>query len=269
MIISRGCPYHCRFCSGPGEQNHFTREVNGKRVPYIRSRSVDNVLGELQELERTYHFRSIHFHDDQFILNPLWTWKFLDALKETGLDNKQWWVGSRADIILRNKELVLEMKKCGLSIMSIGFESFSDPLLEFWNKGITAKMNYEAAQFLKDNEIRVYSNIIMGAPRSDGKWHIEDDMKNIKALKKIKPDISSWSLFTPVPGSELYRWCIDKNLLTTGDMGSRLANESKIKGINHHRICILMDEVTNRYWFQKVYDRLMILPAGLSKAPKV
>jgi coproporphyrinogen III oxidase-like Fe-S oxidoreductase len=96
------------------------------------------------------------------------------------------------------------MKKAGLDIMSVGFESFSDELLTFWNKGTTSQMNHDAAKFLNDNEIRIFSNTIIGAPRADGKWYIEDDIANIDAIKKIKPSHISWSLFTAVPGSELY-----------------------------------------------------------------
>jgi anaerobic magnesium-protoporphyrin IX monomethyl ester cyclase len=264
FMNSRGCPYHCRFCSGPGEQNHFTINSDGNRKPYIRSRSVENAILELQELDSKYHFKGIQFHDDQFILNPVWTDKFCDAIIENGLDNKRWWVGSRADVILRNKSLVLKMKKAGLDIMSVGFESFSDELLTFWNKGTTSQMNHDAAKFLNDNEIRIFSNTIMGAPRADGKWYIEDDIANIDAIKKIKPSHISWSLFTAVPGSELYQWCIDKGLSVAGNTGLRNSDESKIKGVNLRQIRILIDEVIpeGRPFYHNWYDRVRLFLEG-------
>jgi radical SAM superfamily enzyme YgiQ (UPF0313 family) len=264
FIISRGCPYHCRFCSGPGEQNHFTIDSGGNRKPYIRGRSVENAIEELLELDHKYHFKGIQFHDDQFILNPAWTDKFCDAVVDHGLDNKSWWVGSRADVILRNKPLILKMKKVGLDIMSIGFESFSDELLKFWNKGTTVQMNYEAAKFLNDNEIRIFSNTIMGAPRADGKWYIEDDYANINALKKIKPSHVSWSLFTAVPGSELYQWCIDKELSVAANVGFRWGDEDKIKGVNRRRIRIMMDECLpdSRPIYHNWYDQVRLFLEG-------
>ena len=264
LLMYRGCYGKCRFCCGCGEQNHFTKEVNGKRVPNIRGRTVANVIKELTILEDKYHFKSVQCHDDQFIMNPQWTWDLMGELKENGLDNKKWWVGSRADVILRNKPLVLEMQKCGLDIMSVGFESFSNELLQFWNKGTTAEQNYEAAKFLKDNGIRVFSNIIMGAPRPDGKWHIEDDLKNIEAMKKIKPDHASWSIFTAVPGSDLYQWCIDEGLTVAKNAGFRTADETKIKGVSNRRIRVMMDEIPSvkRPWYHTMHDRVMMMVEG-------
>jgi hypothetical protein len=256
--------HNCKFCSGPGEQNHFTRIVGDKRVPYVRGRSVDNVIRELTELDDRYHYRSIHFDDDQFIMNIDWTWKFMKALKDNALDTKRWWAGSRADVILRNKDLVLEMRDCGMEVMSVGFESFSDELLQFWGKGTTVQQNFEAAQFLNDNGIKIFSNTIMGAPRPDGKWHIEDDERNLAAMKRINPAHVSWSIFTAVPGSELYQWCIDKGLVVAKSPGFRGADEDKIKGINHRRIRLMMDtlESTKRLWYHTLHDQLMLIWEG-------
>jgi anaerobic magnesium-protoporphyrin IX monomethyl ester cyclase len=264
VLMARGCPHKCKFCSGPGEQNHFTRIVGDKRVPYVRGRSVDNVIRELTELDDRYHYRSIHFDDDQFIMNIDWTWKFMKALKDNALDTKRWWAGSRADVILRNKDLVLEMRDCGMEVMSVGFESFSDELLQFWGKGTTVQQNFEAAQFLNDNGIKIFSNTIMGAPRPDGKWHIEDDERNLAAMKRINPAHVSWSIFTAVPGSELYQWCIDKGLVVAKSPGFRGADEDKIKGINHRRIRLMMDtlESTKRLWYHTLHDQLMLIWEG-------
>lgn len=265
ILMVRGCPYRCKFCSGPGEQNHYTKvDSEGNRKPYIRGRSVQNVIDELLVLDQKYHYKSIQFLDDQFIMNPAWAWDFMKALKEYGLDSKQWWAGSRADVILRNKDLVLEMQRCGLDIMSVGFESFSDELLRFWGKGTTVAQNFEAAQFLNDHGIRIFSNTIMGAPRPDTKWHIEDDWRNIEALKLIKPSFASWSIFTAVPGSELYQWCIDNNLTVAKNTGIRAADENKIKGISYRKIRVMMDEIDScrRPWYHTMNDRLRALIEG-------
>jgi radical SAM superfamily enzyme YgiQ (UPF0313 family) len=266
VLMARGCPYHCKFCCGAGEQNHYTKVgCDGKRIPYIRGRSVENVIVELQYLVDTYGTRSIHFSDDQFILNPEWTRNLMMAMQDNGLDNLQWWAGSRADVILRNKELVLLMRDCGMDVMSVGFESFSYEMLKFWNKGTTVAQNFEAAQFLNDNGIKIFSNVIMGAPRPDGKWHIEDDERNIAAMKQIHPFYASWSIFTAVPGSELYRWCVDNNLIAdSANSGIREANENKMKGISYRRIRAMMDgiEGCHRPWYHHWHDKLMLLVEG-------
>src|SRR5512136_2849091 len=52
LITSRGCPYQCAFCAS----SHFF----GKRV---RTRSVDSVLNELEEIYHRYHFNAVAFVD--------------------------------------------------------------------------------------------------------------------------------------------------------------------------------------------------------------
>ena len=57
MLTGRGCPWTCRFCCGPGEQNLFTaptRDGSDRRRPAIRRRSVAKVLDEMEELHRRY-----------------------------------------------------------------------------------------------------------------------------------------------------------------------------------------------------------------------
>jgi radical SAM superfamily enzyme YgiQ (UPF0313 family) len=149
-------------------------------------------------------------------------------------NNVKWWAASRADIIIKYPELFAEMKGAGLKMLSVGFESFSDRILKWLNKGTTVADNYAAAKILRKLGIQIYSNVIFGIPYSDGRWYREDDIKTAKAISIIKPEILSSSFFTPVPGSYLYEFCKDNNLmLSSASLGSRSPNENKIKGVDY------------------------------------
>jgi radical SAM superfamily enzyme YgiQ (UPF0313 family) len=225
VLKSRGCPYHCKFCCGPGEQNHYTRLVDGERRAYVRSRSVDHLMGELDQLYDRYKFKSIIFHDDQFILNKEWVREFCQRKQTSRFKSARWWAASRADVILKNRDLLMEMRDAGLSVLSIGLESFSSELLSFWNKGTTPEMNYAAAEYVKSLGIKLYSNLIMGAPRENGKWYIKDDIANLRAVRTLKPEICAYSYFTPMPGSQLYDWCNENDLTLSNNTGERSAND--------------------------------------------
>ena len=253
IISFRGCYAKCRFCSAHGERDHFTRlNAEGKRVPYLRGRSVENVIAELKELDAKYHYEGIQFLDDQWIMNPEWMWKFCYEIEKAGLAGKNWWIGTRVDVLLKNKELMLRMKEVtGEMMVSVGWESFSQYHLDFWEKGTTVQQNWEAAAFLREHGFKIFGNVIMGAPREDSKWYREDDIKNIEAMKKIKPDWMSWSIFTAAPGCDLEQWCIDNGLSSAHNVGFRNAGESKIKGVDWRWI---RRQMSDRPFWHDWYD---------------
>jgi len=249
MLTKRGCPWQCRFCCGPGEQNLYAVEKDGVSIPSIRTRSVRNVMEELAQLYRKYRFRSIIFHDDQFVLQPKWAEDFCSSMHEYGFAEKgiEWWAASRADVIVRHPELFKKMKEAGLSMLSVGFESFSSRMLKWINKGTTIEQNWEAARILKELGIQIFGNFMFGVPYSDGKWHPEDDVETAKAISQIKPEIVSASFFTPIPGSYLHDFCAKNSLVlsnATNKLGLRIPNENKIRTVDYEFLNHLLSTVT-------------------------
>ena len=236
ILIGRGCPWACRFCCGPGEKNLYTISKGDKRIPFVRQRSVSNVMEELVQLHKRYRFRSIVFYDDQFVINPEWVRDFCKAMHDYGFAemNVRWWAASRADIVIKFPRLFAEMKKAGLKTLSIGFESFSDRMLKWINKGTTTSDYWRAVRFLQKLDIQIYGNFILGIPYEDGNWYQEDDIRTVIGMLKIKPDIESISFFTPIPGSYLYNFCKNNGLiLEKASLGLRFTGERKIKNVDY------------------------------------
>ncbi|MBN1867384.1 B12-binding domain-containing radical SAM protein [Candidatus Sumerlaeota bacterium] len=250
MLTRRGCPWQCRFCCGPGEQNLFTRSsprAEGVRVPHFRARSVENVIAELEAIEKRRPFRSIVFHDDQFLVNRRWVETFCDAFREAGFVEKgiRWWAACRADMICRYPETLRAMRDAGLQVVSIGFESFSDPLLEWMRKGTTREQNLRAAEICRDLGLDLFANAILGMPRGDGGWRIEDDLATLEAMREIEPKHFSPAFFSPIPGSWFYEWAM-KNDWMPDDVapqraGQRTPSEAKIRGVDYERLRGLLD----------------------------
>lgn len=222
LVTKRGCPWQCRFCCGPGEQNLYTRpRVDGSRAPAVRGNSVKRAIAELQYMQEKYRFKSFSVADDQFIFNPKWNWEFTQALHDIGFVKKgiTWTCFIRADMICRNQELVAAMGKAGLRLVQIGFESFSQAMLDFIEKGTTVEQNVEAAKILRRNNMGILANYILGMPR-DGGWHREDDQMTVDAIRAIQPDVYSPSFFAPLPGCDLYQYCVDNDLIVYKDVTS-------------------------------------------------
>lgn len=198
IITGRGCKYNCSYCQ-PAERFIFGRKV--------RQRSVSNVLAELQVLWDRYRFRSFMFHDDCLTEDRDWVVAFCQAYRSAGF-TQPFFCQSRADIIVKNEDMVQLMAQAGLRGYFIGFESGSDRVLRFIRKGTKRRDNLEAARICKKYGIAIWANYMLGLPTETK----EEVLETISMLKEIDPDYYSPAFYTPHPGSDLYDYCVENNL---------------------------------------------------------
>ncbi len=77
-MASRGCPYTCSFCFN----NFFSKLPEEKRGKYVRQRSVDHVLHELNHAKKKYKIKYVDFQDDVFTVNKPWIKEFTERYKQ-------------------------------------------------------------------------------------------------------------------------------------------------------------------------------------------
>ncbi|MHB1133332.1 MAG: B12-binding domain-containing radical SAM protein [Chloroflexota bacterium] len=247
IIAGRGCLYNCSFCQ-PAEKILF-----GGRV---RRRSVANVIAELEYLRERYHFRSLLIHDDCLTEDRDWVMEFCRAYREHGFD-QSFFCQSRADIIVKNEDMVALMRSVGLSGFFIGFESGSQRMLKFMRKGTTVAQNVEAARVCRRHGIRVWANYMLGLPTETR----EDIQATVSMLKEIDPDWYSPAFYTPHPGSDMYTYCLENDLSLIKDHDSYRRNptEVKIKGHDYDYLLRALHESMRR----KPVNRLRRQAKGL------
>ncbi|MFH1176157.1 MAG: radical SAM protein [Acidobacteriota bacterium] len=263
LLTGRGCPFGCRFCCGPGEQNLYTQPSPSdpsRRIPSLRRRSVANVIAELEALSSRYQMRSAVFHDDQFLLAPRWVLDFCEALHRTGFVRRKlrWWAACRADVICRYPEVIAAMRRAGLKVISIGFESFNDAILDWLAKGTTCEQNFRAAEICHQLGLEIFANVMLGIPRPDGSWALADDRETLAAIEKIRPRYVSPSFFTPAPGSWLYDWW-RSTFPAAADGGSRFGRRDPgpgaIPGVDYSLLATLASGCVARF-SHPLHDRL-------------
>ena len=223
VLAGRGCSYNCYFCSPAGKLMHGYR---------IRRRSVDDVIKELSYLQETYGFRSLQFWDDCFTEDGKWIDEFRAAYTNAGF--KQPFIcQTRADIIAKNPDMIKRLKRAGLVMACIGFESGSDRILKFANKGATLKQNLAAAGVCKRLGIKIWAFNMFGFPTETK----AEALDTVRMIKKIKPYRSSAAFFTPHPGSHFYDYCKkhDLSLIDDHDDFVRFPeiDKAKIKGVDY------------------------------------
>ncbi len=221
IIAGRGCIYNCSYCQ-PAERRIFGRGV--------RRRSVPNVIAELKDLQARYRFRSFMFHDDCLTEDRDWVMAFCQAYRAEGF-TQPFFCQSRADIIVKNEDMVEMMAKVGLKGYFIGFESGSNRVLRFIRKGTTREINLQAARVCRKYGISIWANYMLGIPTETK----EEVLETISMLREIDPDYYSPAFYTPHPGSDLYAYCLKNDLsLIKGHQGYRRdPNEPKIKGVDY------------------------------------
>ncbi|MDD3958495.1 MAG: radical SAM protein [Candidatus Izemoplasmatales bacterium] len=227
VMAARGCPFRCAFCQ-PIENNHF-----GKK---LRRRSVNSLIGELKMLKEKYHPDCVMIHDDTFFVQPKWIEEFIEKYPTVGLP---FWAAARADGICKNEDLFRRTVKIGWDLVSVGFESGSQKILDLMLKDTTVEENYESAQIIKSTGAKVYANYILGLP-----WETQEDVNaTTRMVKTINAEMPSWSFFTPYPGCELGDYCI-KNGLSLLDRNhyDRCPFGNKVKGVDYDFINRVLKE---------------------------
>src|SRR3989338_3294052 len=111
IMSSRGCPFNCTFCAG--------HKVSGRQW---RSRSVENILEEIEYLHKEYGIKEIDFWDDNFTLDRARVERFCESLKALGRDYK-WWCPNGVHLNTLDKELLSTMKESGCYAIAFGVES--------------------------------------------------------------------------------------------------------------------------------------------------
>ena len=220
-IAGRGCLYNCNYCQ-PAE-----RLIFGKGV---RRRSVSHVIRELHELESKYHFNSMMIHDDCLTEDPEWVMNFCLEYSKPPLA-KPFVAQSRADLICKNEPMIKAMKRAGLALFIIGFESGSNRMLKFLRKGATREHNLRAAEICHKHKIKIWTNYMLGLPTETK----EEQLETLDMLKRIKPYHSSPAYYTPHPGSDLFQYGLKHGLHILKGHGAYRRNsyEPKIGAIDY------------------------------------
>jgi len=124
LVLSRGCPYKCTFCSVP------------EFIPVFRFRKLETVIEEMEYWinKGRYHF---FCHDSIINGDPRWLKKFCETLIDKGWPEKygmSFGGNMRLQTPMRDLETMRLYRKAGLLKMITGFESAAEPVLKHMKK---------------------------------------------------------------------------------------------------------------------------------------
>ncbi|MBF0318144.1 MAG: radical SAM protein, partial [Nitrospirae bacterium] len=196
MIVSRGCPFRCTFCSS---RNFWDKKV--------RLRSPENVIREITFLQNTYGTRHIMFWDDSFTINRKVIEKYCRSIIDSRL-KISWKTATRADLI--DEELLDLMKKAGCVKLEIGVESGSERIKKMINKDVSNDDILRAFALLRKKGIGSGAFFMAGFPQET----LDDLRETFDFMRRLNADELAFNIFDPMPGSSEYDKCIELGLIT-------------------------------------------------------
>jgi len=180
---SLGCTARCTFCA-------LWRITAGK---YLR-RDPEQVLAELLTVEEP----NVFFCDDESMCDVKRMDRLADLIAQAGI-RKSYFLYGRVDTIVNHPELFAKWAKIGLSQVFVGMEDFSDARLAAMKKGTTAAQQAEAARILRELGIMMYASYMV-----DPDYTVEDFNSLKKHVRAMKHNYATFTVMTPLPGTELY-----------------------------------------------------------------
>lgn len=216
---SRGCVSKCSFCAWWTVMADRKYDENGKAQlsPRWRSKSVDRVMEEIEELYYRYGKRSYVWVDESWNIDPRFNDEFGERMIRSGMKTK-WFAFMRADCIVRDekKGILEKLVRAGLSHILIGVERAEDDSLALLDKRFySGGVAEEALRIFKTKypDVFLQATFIVGV-----KDESHESMKKQVALaKKIDVDFPAFHPITPVPGTPIYDEAIEKGWITEAD----------------------------------------------------
>jgi len=191
--FSRGCPWDCSFCSA---WTFYGRSY--------RLMSPERVIEDLACIKEPGAF----IVDDVAFIQAKHGFAIGEAIARAGI-RKKYYLETRGDVLLRNKEVFRFWKKLGLAYMFLGIEAIDEEGLRKYRKRTSLGQNYEALEFARSLGIEVAINII-----ADPDWD-EQRFAVVRQWCMEIPEIVNISINTPYPGTET--WLTEHRKLNTRD----------------------------------------------------
>lgn len=252
VMASRGCPYHCKYCS-----NHAQKSAYPNSDRYVRFRSVDNVLTEIEGLAMNAEgIDHVRFDDDILTLRPKWFEEFVREYPRRV--DLPFICNSRADLL--DEERIEKLKEAGCKTICMGIESGNTWLRKnVLGRKMSDKQILNAFRLCRKYGIGCVSLNMMGFPHEDFSMVLD----TIKLNAQAQPGVTQITVFYPFPGTELHRLCREEGLLVSEDTDTIFTRRSalKLNGISREQMELVSEFFTPLAW---LYHEILSLPSSLS-----
>ncbi|MBI5568387.1 MAG: B12-binding domain-containing radical SAM protein [Desulfomonile tiedjei] len=188
---TKGCPFHCEFCS--------VYAFDGQK---IRHRTIEQVTEEVEAISGSrakYKKKNvIFFVDDNIVADKRFARELFLELKVLNIN----WMCQASIDISEEEELLTLMSESGCGAIFIGLESLSRENLVGMHKGINLRYDYaQSIMKIQSHGLLVHASFIVGND-FDSQATFEELIDFIREANLLMPLIN---ILTPFPGTELFK----------------------------------------------------------------
>ncbi|MGA3027528.1 MAG: radical SAM protein [Bryobacteraceae bacterium] len=207
IFSSRGCPFHCRFCS------NTSRTWSNRRMRY---HPIAHVLGDISALVEQYRADGITFGDENFFVHEKRVVEICEALVAARFD-VAFRAAGRADLLSRLKDSTWKLlKDAGFVGIAVGIESGSQRMLDIMGKGTTLAQVRRTDQLLTNYGFYKTYNFLTCVP-GEGVDDVKATLNLIVELARTSYTspypFGTLHKYIPLPGTELYDVAIQHGLM--------------------------------------------------------
>jgi radical SAM superfamily enzyme YgiQ (UPF0313 family) len=191
----RGCHHKCNFCVIP-------TALNGQ----VLNHEISGLIKHIESLPGKY----ILFADANLITDIAFAKAFFKALAPL----KKKWFGLVTSLVIKNEELFNLIIKSGCKGLLIGFESVTNASLSAVNKNFQHETDYEElVKKLHDNGVAINGTFVFGNDEDDESVF----ERTVERIQKLKIDLPRYSIYTPFPGTPLYKKLLSEDRIIESD----------------------------------------------------
>jgi anaerobic magnesium-protoporphyrin IX monomethyl ester cyclase len=242
IVSARGCPQRCFFCVYP-------QTFHGRR---FRPRSPENVVAEFSYISKSFpDVREIGIEDDTFTVDRKRAREICRLLIKSS-NRLKWYTNVRADV---DYETLAVMKESGCRLVTVGFESGSQTILDNMHKGLKLEQSVAFMDAAKKAGILVHGCIIVGNPGETR----ETMQESLRFAKRLACDSFQFYPLIAYPGTEAYAWAKENGYLLTEDyrrwISPSLSHASPISlpGLSMKEIETFCEKAYRVYHFRPLY----------------
>lgn len=192
LYTSRGCRFNCSFC-------YLMDIKNMKPSMRYRRRSAENVIREIDYLNKKYGINVFTFGDDDFLCDMRKVVPILEHIRKKGMYIEHFWTNIN-NLTPENIDHVKGI--CQTVCYSI--EATSPRLQKILNKRIPVEKALGVNAALREAGMNTVHNFLFGIP-TETDADTKQNIALIKEMKKVNPYVrANCYILSPIPGTPIF-----------------------------------------------------------------